>query len=191
MATYLGTREHFFTLERADDLVQEAEHAARRQENIPAILAQWDTQMAMAVESLEENEPCRKRRRKAGWQKVATSLICHSSIVPVDRHLRRRLNGFNALRCLLGYRVQRALSILARLRTLTSPRAQAAYIRTICDGWSTKARYQGDGPCRFGCEHGQDPLSHFAYCPRAREWALRHAGLRRPTYGLELDFSCA
>ena len=102
--------------------------------------------------------------------------------------MRRRLNGFQASRCLPGYRVQRALDILARLRTLTSPRVQAAYIRTICDGWSTKSRYQGEGPCRFGCDHGVDRLSHFAYCPKAREWALRYAGLRRPTFGLELDY---
>ena len=50
------------------------------------------------------------------------------------------------------------------LRRSATPRIQAAYLRTICDGWCTKHRFQAQGACAFGCRGGQDKLDHYACC---------------------------
>ena len=110
------------------------------------------------------------------------------SLVAPARRLRRRLDGFRALRCLEGYRVRRALAILVQLRRLTAPRVMAAYLRTICDGWSTHKRYQGRGACRFGCPHEVDSLFHIARCPIAVSWAARFSHLRNAPVDSELDY---
>ena len=79
------------------------------------------------------------------------------------KHLRRRLDRW-ALNILPGHRVQRALRVLEVLQRMTSPRVQASYLRTICDGWCTRRRFQSRGGCAFGCGRGEDSLSHFACC---------------------------
>ena len=87
-----------------------------------------------------------------------------------------------------SHRVQRVLTILARLRTLVAPRVQAAFLRAVCNGWNTSARYQGTAACRFGCAQELDSISHFAVCPYTNEWAQRFANFRRAPLGLGLDY---
>ena len=89
-----------------------------------------------------------------------------------------------------GHRVARAVRILQRLNRLVAPRVVAAFIRSICEGWATHARFQGVAACRFGCGVGRDSLSHIVKCPRALEWCERYAQLRRPPLGEEGLFFC-
>ena len=118
------------------------------------------------------------------------NLLWKPSLTEPLKHLRKRLDklGCNdALRCLEGYRGQRALAVLARVKTLVSPRVQASYLRTVCNGWSTRARFQESGVCRFGRGADRDSIPHFAVCPAVDDWALRHAHLHRAPVGAELD----
>ncbi len=79
-------------------------------------------------------------------------------------HLRRRLDKWSDLRTLPGHRADRARKVLRHLGNATTPRVQATYLRTICDGWCTKHRFQGHGNCLFGCGKGLDRLTHYAFC---------------------------
>ncbi len=63
-----------------------------------------------------------------------------------------------------GHRPDRVRRVLAVLQRKATPRIQAAYLRTICDGWCTSHRFQGRGSCLFGCRSGQDKLEHYAGC---------------------------
>jgi len=122
------------------------------------------------------------------------NLLWKPSLIEPLKHVRKLLDKLgpnDALRCLEGYRGQRALAVLARLKTLVSPRVQASYLRTLCNGWSTRARFQESGVCRFGCGADRDSIPHFAVCPAANDWALRHARLHRAPVGSEFDFYCA
>ncbi len=79
-------------------------------------------------------------------------------------HLRRRMDRWSGMTTLPGYRPNRARAVLEVLRRKATPRIQAAYLRTICDGWCTKHRFQGQGACAFGCRGGRDKLDHYACC---------------------------
>ena len=79
-------------------------------------------------------------------------------------HLRRRLDRWKDMMTLPGHRPNRACKVMEVLRAKATPRVQAAYLRTICDGWCTRHRFQGHGGCVFGCEGGIDKLDHYACC---------------------------
>ena len=181
----VGWGLYLYQLERGDDEVQ-----AKLQADPTAFDQCHHQHTSQAADGENEDiEPRAKRRRGPSWQMIATVFWRTPSLVAPTRHLRRRLDGFSPhLRCLEGHRVQRALTVLARSRHLVAPRVQAAYIRIICDGWSTHVRYQCRGACRFGRRHGIDSVVHFAQCPVANSWGLRVAQLQRAPIGLELDF---
>ncbi len=79
-------------------------------------------------------------------------------------HLRRRMDRWSRMTTLPGHRPQKARSVMRVLQRRTTPRVQAAYLRTICDGWCTSHRFQGRGYCVLGCRTGQDKLEHYAGC---------------------------
>ena len=177
----------FYHLVRAGDIAQAKLEEVQLAPLLPPLLRQWiDGQSDGGM--MSHIQPCAKRRRGISWQKVATQLLWTSSLIEPERHLRRRLDKFTALRCLEGHRVQRVLAILARLRTLVAPRVQSAFLRAVCNGWNASTRYQGTGACRFGRTQGLDSISHFAVCPYTNEWARRFANFRRAPVGLELDY---
>ena len=134
----------FAHLVSADDLVQNRLDETRSAEQSVPILQQW-----LDGQTGDDSEPPRaKRRRGPSWQKVAMTLLWKPSLVESLVHLRKRLDKLgcnNALRCSEGYRGQKALAVLARLKTLVSPRVQASYLRTLCNGWSTRTRFQESG----------------------------------------------
>jgi len=133
-----------------------------------------------------EQQSSKRRRRHPSWQSAALQVLRPPSLQALTVHFRRRLDPL-PLSVLPGYRVQRVLGILARLRPLVAPRVIAAYLRTVCDGWMTLKRFQQRGPCRF-CGREIDSLRHIARCTAANRWAHDFCHLQRPPVGAELDF---
>jgi len=102
--------------------------------------------------------------RRDGFQKRITpmfkSIFVGSSIV----HIRRRTDRWTCMTTLPGHRPDRVRRVMAVLQRKATPRMQAAYLRTICNGWCTSHRFQGRGSCLFGCRLGQDKLEHYVSC---------------------------
>ena len=90
---------------RADDIAQAKLDEAQRAPLLPPLLRQWMDGQAGGG-TMPSEQPSAKRRRGISWQKVATQLLWTSSLIEPERHLRRRLDKFTALRCLEGHRVQ-------------------------------------------------------------------------------------
>ena len=99
-----------------------------------------------------------------GWQRRVTNLQRDSAGTPALLHLRRRLDRWPAA-TLPGHRLQRAQRRLQWMAARCAPRVVAAYLRLLCDGWCTKRRFQGRGPCHFGCGSNPDSIEHYAVCP--------------------------
>ena len=160
-------------LEAADTQLQQAINTQEAQATLPQAYGTW-----MAAQASSEG----RKHKSLSWQAVATQIVRPASLQPIHMHFRRRLDGFR-MRTLPGYRVARAVGILQRLSRLVAPRVTAAYIRTICNGWCTHARFQGHGACRLGCGNDCDSIEHVARCPLALEWSRRYARLQRPPQG--------
>ena len=67
--------------------------------------------------------------------------------------------------------VSRLQVLLTRLRHLVPPCVQAAYLRSLFNGWITDRRYGRRGPCRFDCHDGEDSfpaLCMLPSCPTLR-----------------------
>ncbi len=101
--------------------------------------------------------------KRGDLQKRISSFCRTTAVGDACQHLRRRLDRWT-LDTLPGHRVQRAVMVLGVLQRKTTPRVQASYLRSICDGWCTRRRFQDRGDCLFGCGRGEDSLSHFACC---------------------------
>ena len=106
---------------------------------------------------------------REGWQQLVTIACRSSTRILAYRHLRRLLDRWN-VHVLPGRRVARAIRHLRLLGCHCSPRVQAAYLRTIFNGWCTRRRFQGGGCCRLGCGSSEDSIEHMAHCPRASHW---------------------
>jgi len=170
-----------FKVDQADTKVRAQMVLRNQQDTMPPIYDRWMAQ---------QREPELRRRRARGaisWQLVATRILHQPTLIHVHTHLRRRLDNLPSS-ILPGFRVQRVVRMIQRLNSLVAPRVVSAYLRTICDGWATHARFQRHAPCRFGCGHGRDCISHIACCPVALAWIDRHAQLRRPPIGRGIDF---
>ena len=88
--------------------------------------------------------------KQLGWQRKATHIVRSVPKGTSTIHLRRRLDRWK-IQVLQGHRVERAMRVMAEVGRTSAPKVQAAYLRTICDGWCTKRRYQSQGLCAFGC----------------------------------------
>ena len=99
-----------------------------------------------------------------GFQKLITPFFRTTPVGASMLHLRRRLDGWRTMGTLPGHRPGRAQRIMQVLLTKATPRVQAAYLRTICNGWCTRHRFQQQGNCLFGCGRGFDGLVHYASC---------------------------
>ena len=129
-------------------------------------------------EKLRSN-PCadlRLQEKPAFQKKIAR--LCRST-TPGDAcfHLRRRLDKWKLI-ILPGHRTERAVRILEVLKNHSTPRVQASFLRTVCNGWCTRSRYQGVGGCLFGCGRGEDKLAHFATCGVVS--VMMHNGIHLP-----------
>ena len=102
--------------------------------------------------------------RRENFQKRITPLFRTTDIGSSTTHFRRRLDRWTALHTLPGRRLTKVGRVLEVLGRTTSPKVQAAYLRTFCDGWCTRRRFQEHAACAFGCGVGQDGLEHFARC---------------------------
>jgi hypothetical protein len=100
---------------------------------------------------------------KEAWQRRITAMLRSPYNEYLQRHLRRRLDGWK-IDILPGHRVQRALEMLLGLSKLVSPRIWAATLRALCDGWTTHRRMQRSSPCLFGCGQGEDSIAHYSRC---------------------------
>ena len=120
----------------------------------------------------------RGRDEQQGWQRNATQILRSVPKGISTTRLRRCLERWK-IQVLHGHRVGRAMRVMVEVGRTSSPRVMAAYLRTICNGWCTKRRYQSHGLCAFDCGGGEDSLEHFARCPKVRsmigacsEWQL-------------------
>ena len=79
--------------------------------------------------------------------------------------------------------VDRVLQNLRQLRTLVTPRVQAAMISTLWNRWTTARRFQVQGsPCLLGCNcpSGEDSIEHYLACPIVLSVAARRLRLHFP-----------
>ena len=102
--------------------------------------------------------------RRENFQHQITPLFRTTGVGSATVHFRRRLDRWTTLRTLPGCRVTKVCRVLEVLGRRASPKVQAAYLRTFCDGWCTRRRFQGDAQCAFGCGAGFDGLEHYARC---------------------------
>ena len=176
-------RNFLFSVAASDTVVEERIGLQRRLDTLPEKYTQW-------VMAQEQQSESRRKCTVVYWQAVARSIIRQPSLCAATAHLRRRLDKFQ-LRTLPGHRVARAIDVCKRLNRLCAPRVCAAYIRTICDGWTTQARFQRRAPCPFGCRYGRDSLHHIIQCPKLQTWCTKHLALRRAPDGYAADtFLC-
>ena len=108
--------------------------------------------------------------RRENFQHQITPLFRTTGVGSATVHFRRRLDRWTTLLTLPGCRVTKVRRVLEVLGRRTSPKVQAAYLRTFCDGWCTRRRFQGDAQCAFGCGAGFDGLEHYARCTHG-SWA--------------------
>ncbi len=106
--------------------------------------------------------------KKNGWQKRICPLFSSCPAGSALLHCRRRMDRWDSLTTLPGHRSDRVCRVLKILGSNSNPRVQAAYIRTVFDGWCTKACFQEEGSCRFRCGRGCDKIRHFATCKVVR-----------------------
>lgn len=109
---------------------------------------------------------------REGFQRSITPLFKSFVTGAAVVHFRSRLDLWTHMSTLPEHRPDRARAVLEILRRRATPRTQAAYLRTICNGWCTKHRFQGRGACAFGCRVGQDKLEHSASCTAVRHFSL-------------------
>ena len=67
------------------------------------------------------------------------------------------------------------------------PRVFAAFLRLLCNGWCTKARFQVKGCCRLGCGAPEDSVQHLARCRVVRGLFWQHLRIPAAEAGAELD----
>ena len=119
---------------------------------------------------------------RSGWQKRAT-LLFKCPIGTSVTHFRKKLDKWTTLTTLPGHWPGRVCRLLCMLGTHATPRVQAAYMRTIFNGWCTRGRFQQIGACRFGCGHGVDKIEHFPMCPVVKT-LLASTGTWHGTHGV-------
>jgi hypothetical protein len=128
---------------------------------------------------------------RKGFQKSIVHLFATTPIGSVELHLRRRLDRWTGLGTLPGHRPNRACRVMEVLSRKATPRIQAAYLRTICNGWCTRHRFQGQGACAFGCGGGYDKLEHYACCTKVGDLMSTHLNVgRSQAMGALDDFLC-
>ena len=100
--------------------------------------------------------------KKHGWQARATAIM-KPPPHGFEMHLRRRLDRWR-VELLPGRRVARAINLLEVLAPRVPPRVIAVTIRSLCNGWVTARRMQGNAPCILNCRLGHDGLEHYCNC---------------------------
>ena len=125
---------------------------------------------------------------RKGFQHRITPLFRSAPAGSAILHLRRRLDRW-PMELLPGYRPNRARHVLQLLEERASPKVQAAYLRTICDGWCSKSRFQLRGGCIFGCGYEKDELKHIARCRVVETlFAGMNLATRRGDYALDVFY---
>ena len=102
--------------------------------------------------------------RKEEFQHRVTKYFRTTVVGTAALHFRRRMDRWTTLGSLPGYRAAKVCRVLEVLGRKTSPKVQAAYLRTFCNGWCTRKRFQQHAGCVFGCGVGFDGLEHYAKC---------------------------
>ena len=102
--------------------------------------------------------------QREGFQHQFTLLFRTTDVGAAKLHFRRRLDRWATLGTLPGCRTAPVCRVLEVLGRTTSPKVQAAYLRTFCDGWCTRRKFQGHAACAFGCGAGFNGLEHYARC---------------------------
>ena len=116
---------------------------------------------------------------KKVWQRTCARLAAPDRAAPLARFLRHRLSRWA---CGLSEQemADRALRTYPAVASRIPPRALAACLRSLWNGWVTARRFQGRAGCCFGCATGEDSIEHYADCPCVAEVAASQLGLPRP-----------
>ena len=61
--------------------------------------------------------------------------------------------------------MQRMEAALACIGALVPPSLWAATLKAMLGGWTAAGSRRQTSWCLFGCQHGRDGISHYAYCP--------------------------
>lgn len=148
-----------------------------------------DVELALGASQPRPHTRATHRRLSGGVQQVVRRLIHARRGEPPELRLRHKLQKW-PLQLFPRLRAQRALQVLARLRSLVPPRVLAALMRTWYDGWCTRRRFQGrDSSCLFGCTCGDDSVQHYCCCGALHDFAVR--GMRLPPQESRADKALA
>ena len=108
----------------------------------------------------------RNKRMKKNFQKTVRTELEKTVEVNSLSRMRFKLDRWN-LPGFPGRTAERLIKALGQLKDHLPPRVSAAVLRTAWNGWCTDRKFQGHGPCRFGCGTftQSDSLEHYAGCP--------------------------
>ena len=97
--------------------------------------------------------------------------------VDCDERLRHKMKRWrlNIPHGIVCRRISRRLKLV---QELTSPRVQGGVFRTLWNGWTTAARFQGTHRCVLACSPtAEDRIEHYACCPFFRRLIINWMGL--------------
>lgn len=112
------------------------------------------------------------------WQRACVRLIAPDRSLELRAFLRVRLSRW-ACGLPEDVMLDRVMSAFPAVARLCPPRALAACIRTLWNGWATGRRFQRRASCFFGCTAGDDSIEHYADCPHVSAAVYRELGLAR------------
>jgi len=142
------------------DILSSVEQVEAAGLSVPAL-------MEKAAGPKDEESPPQARAKvmRTNFQKtVRKELDLKFKLSKVTR-MRFKLDRWG-LAGLPGQTAERFLRLLVDLKEWLPPRVRAATLRTAFNGWCTKRRFQGSGPCLFQCGSfvQEDSLEHYAGC---------------------------
>ena len=76
---------------------------------------------------------------------------------------------------------------LACIGPLVPPCVWAATLKAMMDGWRTGEASRTSIGCLFGCQHGQDGITHYAYCPSVQQMSTTRLCLKPVPVDRRLD----
>jgi hypothetical protein len=117
-------------------------------------------------------------RLRHGVQRAARRVLGAPRRQAVEVRLRTKLARW-PMTLFPRLRAARAAAAAARLRRLVAPQVLSAATRLWMNGWCSRRRFQGYGPCIFGCRYGEDAIDHYCQCTKLHDYGCRRLRLPR------------
>jgi len=114
------------------------------------------------------------RRVQRQFQRQTVTSISEGARPQLEKTMRNKLDRWK-IAVLPRCRVDRAIAALPCVAKKIPPRALAAVIRTLWNGWCTGRRFQNkEHQCMFGCRFGQDSIEHYGTCTKVWDFFAAH-----------------